>query len=119
MLPPVRASTLVSVFRACVALQDELPIHRVTDTKSILTNLAKSVAGIETLRAVILRPHTDVQRPAALGFQPFEAKRHQARAEAQVLVAREHVELMYFSGRRRKILDRQLARTNRDEPGRL
>jgi len=64
------------------------------------------------------RPHSDVDGRQALRIEPLESDIHELRAETQVVMARQHVELLNFSRGRLAILDGQLARAHRDESDR-
>src|SRR5262245_9711919 len=78
-------------------LHDELVIHSLADGEVVLANLLEPVSLIETLRAVVLRPDTDIQRHIALAFEPLERGPHEPPTDAQVVKLRQHVELLHLT----------------------
>ena len=85
------------------------------DWKSVLADFAESVASIEALRSLVLRPHADVHRRSTLRFEPFEPGLHQSRSETQVVMIARAVELLNFARGRPAILDGELAGADGDE----
>src|SRR6266404_1626006 len=105
-------------FAKNLPLQDELVIHRVAHHESILACFFEPVATIKTLSTQILRPHSNVQRCSRLRFQPLKAVLHEAGSEAQVMVLRKNIKLLYLSSGGLAILDGQFAISHRDETDR-
>ena len=93
-------------------------IYCLTDGKAVLADLVESIAAIKALGTEVLRPHPDVQGRSALRLEPFESDIHETRAETQIVMSREHIELLNLSGNRFAMLDGQLARTDHDETDR-
>src|SRR6185312_115194 len=91
------------------------PIHGLANGKPVLTDLLEAVAAIEPLGSQIFRPHSDVQGSSPLTLQPFEPDSHQTRADTQIVMSCQHIELMNLAGAGLTILYRQLATAHGNE----
>ena len=89
------------------------------DWESVLANLREPVTAVKALRAVILRPHADIER-GIVRLEPLDSRIEQQRAETLLLVCGPNVELAQLACRRLEIRNRQLAVAGERKPhGRL
>src|SRR5690606_6022178 len=77
--------------------QYELPIPHSANGKFVLTDFFEPMALVETLGAVVLRPHADPQPPRPAGFQPCQRVGQQPRPDAAALVGLQQIEPLQLS----------------------